>query len=106
MYPDKVTGTSPISLELYCCNSINECAVNNLLAKVYDNDPEADFTRIPSSLILNVDDGVGECFTLAFNKQLIWDKDQVEDPTDTYNHQSHSVWVTKTSSNSGVTQVS
>jgi hypothetical protein len=28
MYPDHVTGSNPYSIELYCCNTINECAVN------------------------------------------------------------------------------
>jgi hypothetical protein len=61
---------------------------------VIDTDPEVDTNQIPKTVTLQVDNGVGECFSLAFNKQMIWDTDQVEDATDPYKHQSHTVQVT------------
>jgi hypothetical protein len=40
--------------------------------------------QIPKTVTLQVDNGVGECFSLAFKKHMIWDPDQVEDSTDPY----------------------
>ena len=77
MYPDKVTGDEPITLELYCCNDISECAVNTLLVNVYDTDPQINPYMIPTEIVLNVDQGIGLCFSLAFTKDMIWDSDQV-----------------------------
>jgi hypothetical protein len=50
--------------------------------------------QIPKTVTLQVDNGVGECFSLAFNKHMIWDPDQVEDSMDPYRHQTHTVKVT------------
>jgi hypothetical protein len=61
---------------------------------VIDTDPEVDISRIPKLVTLQVDNGVGECFSLAFNKNMIWDPDHVEDPTDPYKHHTHTVQVT------------
>jgi hypothetical protein len=40
MYPDKVINH--ISLEIYCCNEISECAINSFDLNVIDDDPEID----------------------------------------------------------------
>ena len=60
---------------------------------VVDTDPEVDIYMIPKVLTLQVDNGVGECFSIALTKHMIWDPDQVEDGLDPYKHQSHTVQV-------------
>ncbi len=107
MYPDSVPS-DPISLELYCCNSINECEVNAFLVSVYDTDPELDTTALQSAFILEYDSSasVGATFTWSTNQLFLSDPDVVSDSAnDPYDHQTHSVSVTMTSTNTGFSAV-
>ena len=66
MYPDKVINH--ISLEIYCCNEISECAINSFDLNVIDDDPEIDSSWIPEKFIVSLDDEIGESFKWIFNK--------------------------------------
>ncbi len=55
MYPDHVTGTNPYSIELQCCNTIRECAVNTFQVSVYDNDPVLNANKMEGIVYVQYD---------------------------------------------------
>ena len=86
MFPPWVT--SPIYLEVYCCNKIYECAVNTFQVTVYDTDPVKSSAFVDSYIIqFDSSELIGQHFSWAATWTVFYDLDQISDSSnDPYNH--------------------
>lgn len=104
MYPDTVTN---YSIEVECCNTINQCTTNGFWVNVTDQDPIHLTTGQSTTFIINYDSSssVGQYWTwypIGFS-----DPDGVSEPlVDPYGSQNHTVRITMTSTNPGFKSVS
>lgn len=79
MYPDHVTGTNPYTFELYCCNSIKECALNIFQVIIIDKDPILNTTLMESTIYVQFDsiEQIGQGFTWNTDKNILYDPDVI-----------------------------
>ena len=82
MYPVDIT---PVYLDVYCCNVIDQCAINTFAVKPYDTTPVSTFGTGISPYVIQYDayGGVGEVFTWGKSAIYFTDSDSNSDTLDT-----------------------
>lgn len=86
MYPPVVTT---ITIDVYACDYIYECAENTFTITVYDTDPTLNALIFDSYEIIQYDAAanIGQFFTFSETATVFADADQVSDSAnDFYNH--------------------